>query len=684
MSRAAHDAPSQHATGATAVLNRHLPALDGIRALAIVGVMAFHLGLGWASGGFLGVDLFFVLSGFLITSLLLEEWLTTARIKLLPFWGRRARRLLPALILVVIVVLVYTVVRGRTAHTVGAGAGLSRLRGDALATLFYFQNWHDVFTIPVVSPFSHAWSLSIEEQFYLVWPFVMLALVSLSSTRWRRAGVALCAGGFIASAADMALAYHSGAIGAVYFETGARAFDILAGAAVAMLVVGRPQPSRRARTTLHIAGPMALGGLLVFWFTAQLDTAMYRGGLVVCAVLGAVVVADARLVAPGPLGRVLSLRPVRWIGVISYGLYLWHWPVFLYVHELATGLAPAPQHLLAIGLTVAAATLSYYLLERPIRRFRSSSITRFAAAPVALGVSALLVVVGTAPSVAAPLTAWSGGGLNPGRPPALHGVGGITGGEGSTFMSVLHGLRGRPLRLVLTGDGFMTGAELGIVSALEGLGDVEVYLRAGADGSVDTPAALATAVARIAAVHPDVVVANWSFNNVDRGSKSAIQTLVDQAAAAVLSPTTGVAGLVLLQTPTPVKAGSGSDDRVRAADEVNAAFAQASTVFSGRVLYLPVAPALAVDGHFGFWAPENGSPRANLRTWVRVRSSDGFYLCPAGITRYAAAAVADLTTVLALPQPTTHWWDSYVIAIGSLNRWGGAVPISCPPDRPEG
>jgi peptidoglycan/LPS O-acetylase OafA/YrhL len=666
----------------TAVLKRHLPALDGIRALAIGGVMAFHLGLGWASGGFLGVDLFFVLSGFLITSLLVEEWLTTARIKLLAFWGRRARRLLPALILVVIAVLVYTVVRGRSAHTVGAGAGLSRLRGDALATLFYFQNWHDVFSRPELTPFSHTWSLSIEEQFYLVWPFVMLALLLLFSARWRRVGLGLCVVGSLASAANMALASHSNALDAVYFQTGARAFDILAGAAIAMLAVGLPQPGRRARTALHVAGPVALACLLGFWFTAHIDTLMYRGGFVLCAALAAVVIADARLVDPGPLGRALSIGPVRWVGVISYGLYLWHWPVFLYVQQLATSFSPVAQHFLDVGLTVGLATLSYYLVERPIRRLRFSSVTRFAAAPVALGVGALLVVVGTTPSVAAPLTAWSGGGLDPGRPPALGGVGGITGAEGPALTSALRSLGHRPLRLALTGDGLMTGAQLGVVSALKGEGRVKVFLRASANGSVDTPAHLATTVARITAVHPDVVVANWSFNGADARSQDAIQTLVHQAVGALLSPTTGVDGLILLQTPAAVDSRPGSGSQAQMTDGVNAAFAQVANAFAGRVLYLPVASSLAVDGHFGFWAPATGSPHANRRAWVRVRSAEGVYLCPAGITRYAAAVVEDLSTVLPLQKPTTDWWSNYVIAIGSLNRWGGAVAVSCPADHP--
>src|SRR5580698_739365 len=166
----------------TAVTGQYLPALDGLRAFAVAGVFAYHLGFGWASGGYLGVDLFFVLSGFLITSLLLEEWVTTARIKLAAFWARRARRLLPALFLVLGAIALYVVLNGRFGPPGSAAqVDLSGLRGDALATLFYVANWHAIFAhqsyfaqFSAPSPLEHTWSLAIEEQFYLVWPPVLL------------------------------------------------------------------------------------------------------------------------------------------------------------------------------------------------------------------------------------------------------------------------------------------------------------------------------------------------------------------------------------------------------------------------------------------------------------------------------------------------------------------------------
>ena len=198
---------------------RRIPALDGLRAFAVLGVMAYHLGLGWASGGYLGVDLFFVLSGFLITSLLVEEWRGTGRIRLGAFWGRRARRLLPALFLVLIAVALYAWLNGRlaTVATGGAAIDLSGLRDDAFATLFYVANWHLVlvhqsyfaqFSAP--SPLQHTWSLAIEEQFYVIWPLVVVGIYKIAPRRWRTVGVTVAVVGAAASAIAMAVLYHVG------------------------------------------------------------------------------------------------------------------------------------------------------------------------------------------------------------------------------------------------------------------------------------------------------------------------------------------------------------------------------------------------------------------------------------------------------------------------------------------
>ena len=248
----------------TAVTGQYLPALDGLRAFAVAGVFAYHLGFGWASGGYLGVDLFFVLSGFLITSLLIEEWVTTARIRLGSFWARRARRLLPALFLVLVAIAVYVVLNGRFGPPGSAAqVDLSGLRGDDLATLFYVANWHAIFAhqsyfaqFSAPSPLEHTWSLAIEEQFYLVWPPVLLLILTLARGAWRRVGMIVTVVGALASAGLMALLYHPAADPTrLYFGTDTRVFDMLAGATMAMVAAARPQPGPRARLALHVAAP---------------------------------------------------------------------------------------------------------------------------------------------------------------------------------------------------------------------------------------------------------------------------------------------------------------------------------------------------------------------------------------------------------------------------------------------
>ena len=239
----------------TAVTGRHLPALSGLRALAVLGVMAYHLQLGWASGGYLGVDLFFVLSGFLITTLLLEEWVATAAINLAAFWSRRARRLLPALFLVVLALAVYLVANAEFAGPGANGAiDLSALRGDAIATLLYVGNWHAIYAhqsyfaqFSSPSPLQHTWSLAIEEQFYLVWPLLLALVLRASRRSWRQVGLGLTVVVGLGSAALMALLFHPGADPTrIYYGTDTRLFDLMAGAAVAFVAAARPQPGQRA------------------------------------------------------------------------------------------------------------------------------------------------------------------------------------------------------------------------------------------------------------------------------------------------------------------------------------------------------------------------------------------------------------------------------------------------------
>ena len=258
-----HEIPGAEAE-TTAVTGHHLPALNGLRAVAVIGVVAYHLQLGWASGGYLGVDLFFVLSGFLITTLLLEEWADAGRISLAAFWGRRARRLLPALFLVVAALGLYLI-----ANAVWGGPGanglvdLTGLRGDAISTLLYVNNWHSIFAhqsyfaqFSTPSPLQHTWSLAIEEQFYLVWPLVLLLLLRVARRGWRRAGMVLTVTLGVLSSVLMAVLFHPGADPTrVYFGTDTRLFDLMAGATIAFAAAARPQPNAPGPADAPRGGP---------------------------------------------------------------------------------------------------------------------------------------------------------------------------------------------------------------------------------------------------------------------------------------------------------------------------------------------------------------------------------------------------------------------------------------------
>ena len=264
------------ATETTAVTGRHLPALNGLRGVAVLGVVAYHLQLGWASGGYLGVDLFFVLSGFLISTLLLEEWDGSGRINLGAFWARRAKRLLPALFLVVAALALYLIFN---AIFGGPGANglvdLAGLRGDAIWTLLYANNWHLIYAhqsyfaqFSTPSPLQHTWSLAIEEQFYLVWPLVLLLLLRLARGAWRRTGMIITVTLGVLSAALMAVLFDPGVDPSrIYYGTDTRLFDLMAGATLAFVAASRPQPGRRSRRMLHRIGPLAAIALAVFWVT---------------------------------------------------------------------------------------------------------------------------------------------------------------------------------------------------------------------------------------------------------------------------------------------------------------------------------------------------------------------------------------------------------------------------------
>ena len=355
----------------------HLAGLDGIRGLSALAVLLFHAGVSWLPGGFLGVDVFFIVSGYLITALLLAERKRDGSISLAQFWQRRARRLLPALLLILFATTLYAAIQLREDL-------LSHLR-EAAGALIYVTNWDlilreisywDLFERP--SQLRHLWSLAVEEQFYVVWPLLFFAISTLRSERlwsWMLPGIVLL--GAIASVIWMLVLHDPGGDSSrVYFGSDTRAFTILIG--VGLAFVWRPWLRQRREassggvllselaTIVGLGAVLALGWLMLS--ASSLDAWLYPWGLLALSLAAAALVAAVALQS-GFCHHVLGSGPLRWLGERSYSIYLWHWPVVLAL-TWEYGLRPGSIELVlaCIGLTFLLAELSYRLVESPLRR----------------------------------------------------------------------------------------------------------------------------------------------------------------------------------------------------------------------------------------------------------------------------------------------------------------------------
>ncbi|GFG73833.1 acyltransferase [Mycobacterium botniense] len=433
--------------------------MDGLRGVAVALVLAEHGGIAGMRGGFIGVDIFFVLSGFLITSLLLDELGRSGRIDMPGFWIRRARRLLPALVLMVLVV--------GCARRLLPPEAVAGLRDDAIAAFVWAANWRfvaqrtDYFTQGAPpSPLQHTWSLGVEEQYYLIWPVLMVGVAVLLAVRARRRGVWATLGGVrftvfllatlgaLGSAAAAIVLAGNASRERVYFGTDTRAQALLTGAAASALLV-RDWPalnrgwclirSRAGRWAARLLPVVGIGVLAMAAHHVTGSGREFRGGLLAALAVAAVlVIAPVALDQSGPVARVLAWRPLVWLGTISYGVYLWHWPIFMVLNGERTGWSGLTLFAARCSATAAVATMSWWLIEQPIRRWQPLHVPLLplAGATVATAVALTVVMV--------PVEAGHAGGNS--LPPGVSSVAAVSPSPPQTSAAVRAAARRNPNR----------------------------------------------------------------------------------------------------------------------------------------------------------------------------------------------------------------------------------------------
>ncbi|MED1612608.1 acyltransferase family protein [Bacillus paranthracis] len=350
--------------------SRYMVGLDSLRGLAILGVILYHINFNWMPGGFLGVTVFFVLSGYLITDILAMEWKRNKRIDLKKFWLSRARRLLPGMLVMLVMTLAWI--------TIFHSSLLEKMRGDSLAALFYVSNWWYIYhklsyfdNFNQISPLNHFWSLAVEEQFYVVWPFI-ISLGLYYIKKQSRKILLICLGAF-ASALAMAILYEPGVDPSrIYYGTDTRAFSLLIGAVLALVWPSNRLANKiipKARFILDVVGGIALIIILaMFWKTNQYDPFLYKGGMVLLSIATALLVAN--LAHPASrIAQFLRFRPLRWVGIRSYGIYLWHYPILtLTTPKVNAGDFSIIRAILQFLLIILIAQISWKFIEKPIRQ----------------------------------------------------------------------------------------------------------------------------------------------------------------------------------------------------------------------------------------------------------------------------------------------------------------------------
>lgn len=656
---------------------RHLPQLDGIRALAIAAVVAFHLG--YLRGGWVGVDVFFVLSGYLITSILVGDGRPIGTV--LAFWGRRAKRLLPAVLLLLIVLSVY-------AWLGGPDLVPAQLRDPALATLFYVANWQQIIAghgyfaqFTALSPLQHTWSLAIEEQYYLFWPLLLGLLLAVRSARprWPRHTVAAITLGLaLASLIWMGVAAHLLGPNRAYLGTDTRAWELLLGGAAAMIwPPGEPASRRRLWSVLAVVG---LVGVAVGASTANGPPWwIWDGGLGAIALCSTVLIVGSVRAPESPVARLLSLGPVQWLGLISYSLYLWHWPVIVLMTAETTGLTGWQLLVVRLAAMVSAACASYYLVERPLRRADWGALARRVHVPAVtwaaagLLATAAVILVGTIGP--------------PGAAQAKVSTAAI--GKAATEQPIEHvdvpaASPEDPVRVGIFGDSVMVDSSLGITAALQATGEVSVVTNTAFPGwGLTTDLGWPdNYLSTVTTTHPQILIGTWSWDDqVAQADPVAYRTRLEGDIKTLLT-SGGVELVVLVQNPQvgpnttvtdPVQQEQEWASKTALQVAWDTAASHAVKAFPGHAIYLTTEQLFAPDGRFLTWM------RTSPGTWVRARKLDNIHMCPYGAAVFGALLTEDFTPLLHLSAMRPGWEYGAWTTDPRYNDPPGA----CPGDQPS-
>jgi peptidoglycan/LPS O-acetylase OafA/YrhL len=633
----------------------HIAALDGLRGLAVIAVLFFHAGK--LQGGFLGVDLFFALSGFLITGLLLAEVDRRGRVDVIAFWGRRFRRLLPAVLLLLVAV---TVITSIVASIPERAATLD----DGPWAQLYLANWHAIaghrdywasFELPRM--FGHLWSLAIEEQFYVVWPLVV-ALIAWRSRRAHRAVTTVCVVVSLASLGLMIALFDPSDPTRVYIGTDTRASGLLLGA----LFATAPMRARTLRVISRLGNGYTMAAFVVAgmiglsWFLVDGPSSpwLFRGGLFAHSLLSAALVAGCAARPSSPTSRWIGWGPLRITGVLSYSLYLWHWPVFALLSPERTGMSGWPLLALRFAVSFAAAAISKVLVEDPVRfrahwaRGRQGVMTLIA---VSVAVGAFWIVVPlpeTAPAafsldqfasttLAAP-TPLAVTSTTPAAAPSSLPVSSTTSTTVPATTTTAAPLLAPTTRVLMVGDSMAFDEWPAVASAMfAGKIAIAGYVSPGA-GLLDTRYDSTTEIDKMVVdFKPDLVLYQGSL--WDSGTPTAQRAAYERFADFVLDQGARLALITIL----PLRADHQDPGHLGALTGIMHEIAEDRP---GRVFVLDTDEV---------WGPEfvqdvNGDK-------VPERKPDGVHVCPSGAAMFALWLTDQLQQRFAgfVPAPATEW-----------------------------